>query len=150
DTGDEFIRFIYIVVTVALFALNSANILSDDFQAGKAIKLNNGVANVYLGLKFTILVAVILNSIEAANYITSISLFVLAIICIVLGFWKDVKALRIYGLVLSILSVVKLIIVDITYENSIGRAVSFLVCGVLCFAISAIYNLVDKKYKDGM
>jgi hypothetical protein len=38
--------------------------------------------------------------------------------------------------------------VDITYDNTIGHAASFFIAGILCFAISMIYNYIDKKYKD--
>ncbi len=54
-----------------------------------------------------------------------------------------------YGLVLSIISVIKLIIIDISYDNLALRAASFLVCGLLCFAISYIYNKLDKNNKVG-
>ena len=39
----------------------------------------------------------------------------------------------------------QLILLDITYDNTIGHALSFFVCGILCFVISTIYNIVDKK-----
>ena len=42
-------------------------------------------------------------------------------------------------------SVVKFIMYDITYENTIGRAISFLISGILCFGISAIYNHFEKQ-----
>jgi len=42
---------------------------------------------------------------------------------------------------------VKLILIDIYYDNSAGRAASFLVCGMLCFAISALYTYIDKRMK---
>ncbi len=38
--------------------------------------------------------------------------------------------------------------IDISYENTIGHALSFFLSGVLCFVISAIYSYVEKKYKN--
>ena len=61
-------------------------------------------------------------------------------------FYFRQKSFRIYGLGLTLISTVKLIMVDIAYENSIGHAFSFFLSGILCFAISAIYNLIDKKF----
>ncbi|MBP5178801.1 MAG: hypothetical protein J6066_04445, partial [Lachnospiraceae bacterium] len=64
------------------------------------------------------------------------------------GFIYKLKGLRIYGLVLSLVCVVKLVMIDISYENTIGHALSFFLSGVLCFVISAIYSYVEKKYKN--
>ena len=100
---------------------------------------------IYVGIKFTILMVIILNSFNSPNYLISIFAFLFAILCIVLGFCFSFKSLRIYGLVLSLVSIAKLILLDITYDNTIGHALSFFVCGILCFVISTIYNIVDKK-----
>ena len=54
------------------------------------------------------------------------------------------KALRVCGLVLVLLCVVKLVLVDIRYDNVLLRAAGFFVGGILCFGISLVYNLVDK------
>jgi hypothetical protein len=35
--------------------------------------------------------------------------------------------------------------IDTTYENTLGHALSFLISGILCFAISAIYNHFAKQ-----
>ena len=58
------------------------------------------------------------------------------------------KQLRIFGLVLSMVCVAKFIMVDITYDNNIGHAISFLISGIICFAISAIYNHFEKLDKS--
>ena len=48
------------------------------------------------------------------------------------------------ALVLVLLCVVKLVLVDIRYDNVLLRAAGFFVGGILCFGISLVYNLVDK------
>lgn len=125
-----------ILVALVIFLINSKNLLD---------KYPNLLAGIYVGLKFTVLMVVILTSFEAANYVISSLCIILAIASIVLGFVKEYKYLRIYGLILSMVSVFKLIMVDIRYENTLGNAISFFVSGVLCFAISMIYNYIDKK-----
>lgn len=102
---------------------------------------------LYAGIKFGIILLVSLISYDAAGYIVSVSVLAFAILCIVIGFNKifGAKELRIYGLVLAMVSVVKFIMYDITYENTIGRAISFLISGILCFGISAIYNHFEKQ-----
>ena len=36
---------------------------------------------------------------------------------------------------------------DIVYSDTVGRATSFLVSGILCFVISLIYNKLDAKLR---
>ena len=89
----------------------------------------------------------ILGSYEAASYLVSISLLLFAILSIVFGFYKDAVTFRLYGLVLSIVSVIKLIMFDIRYDSTLENAVSFFVCGLLCFVISFLYNRIDHRLK---
>ncbi|WP_026656903.1 DUF2339 domain-containing protein [Butyrivibrio sp. AE3003] len=102
---------------------------------------------LYAGIKFGIILLVSLITYDAAGYIISVATLAFAILCIFIGFNKifGAKELRIYGLVLSMICVVKFIMIDITYENTIGRAISFLISGILCFAISALYNHFEKQ-----
>ena len=105
---------------------------------------------LYAGIKFGVILLCSLIGYDAAGYIVSVATLAFAILCIAVGFNKKfgAKELRIYGLILSMICVVKFIMIDITYENTIGRAISFLISGILCFAISAIYNHFEKQGQD--
>lgn len=127
---------IYIIFTLALFMLNAKEQLRD-----KDLRWYGP----YVGIKFTILMVVILTSLEAESFIVSIFCFLFAVASISVGFFVKHKELRVYGLVLSLISVVKLIMIDITYDNNLGHALSFFISGLLCFAISAIYTRVEKS-----
>lgn len=133
---NEVCHLIMILLVLVVFMVNAKNLLD---------KRENIFAGIYVGFKFTVLVIVILNSFEAANYVISISCFILAIIGVVLGFRFQYKALRLFGLILSMISTFKLIMVDISYENTLGNALSFFASGILCFVISLIYSLIDGK-----
>lgn len=133
------LNVIYIIFTIALFVLNAKDQLNDKTKR---------LYGPYVGLKFTILMIVILSSYNAEGFLISIFCFIFAIISISAGFFVKHKELRIYGLVLSLISVIKLIMIDMTYNNTLGHAVSFFISGVLCFVISAIYARVEKKMKD--
>ena len=74
-----------------------------------------------------------------------IVLRVLAVLLILFGFWKSRKPVRIYGLILVLVSICKLILLDISYGKLELRAFSFLICGVICFGISFLYNRMDKN-----
>ncbi len=129
-------HMLIIVATLAAFMVNAKNILD---------KRDNMIAGIYVGIKFLVLMVVILESFESANYVVSIACFVMAIVSIVIGFVGEYKALRVFGLVLSMISTFKLIMVDISYADSLGNALSFFASGVLCFVISLIYNYIDGK-----
>lgn len=136
---DGIYKFLAILIAIALYSINIKNIFENFAQ---------NLAGIYICLKYTILIFAILNSIDAANFIIDIVFFIIAIVCIIIGFYKNYKSFRYYGLVLSLTSVIKLTLIDVTYSNSIGRAFSFFICGILCFVISLIYNKIDKNFKN--
>ena len=70
-----------------------------------------------------------------------------AVLCIAIGFKNSLltKGLRIFGLMTTLVFVVKFIIFDISFDSSVMKAISFLISGILCFGISAIYNHFEKK-----
>lgn len=129
----------YIIFTIALFVLNANEQLKDKERRWYG---------PYVGMKFTVLMVVILSSYEAESFLISIFCFLFAVASISIGFVIKHKELRIYGLVLSLISVVKLIMIDMSYNNTLGHALSFFISGLLCFAISAIYTRVEKRMKD--
>jgi len=102
-------------------------------------------AAYYMGARFTAFLIVFLASVEAGGYTYSVACFVLAITGIVAGFILKKKELRLYSLILSLVCVVKLVMIDISYDNTAGHAFSFIVSGILCFVISMIYQAADKR-----
>ena len=73
----------------------------------------------------------------------------MAILLILLGFKLKLKSLRVYGLVTTMIFAVKLVMIDITYDNVLGNALSFFISGLICFGISALYSIADKKLAAG-
>lgn len=125
-----------IITVIGIFFVNAKNILDNR---------NNLFGGMYVGFKFTFLMIVLMESFDAISYVISIACFVFAILSIVIGFIAKYKALRIYGLVLSLISTFKLVMFDISYDNTLGHSISFFVSGILCFVICLIYNLIDNK-----
>ena len=101
--------------------------------------------------KTVFLFFVILFSFEQTDTLLSVVVLVLALVFLIIGFvmefWKDfnMKPTRIMGLVLTIMSTLKLLLVDIYVENKLLLAVNLFVSGLICFAISFLYNILDKK-----
>lgn len=127
-----------ILITTALFVINTKEVLEKNtIQSG-----------LYVGAKYTALAILILNSFEVPNFLLSIVCLIIAIANIIYGFKENYKSLRIYGLLLALFNVVKLLLFDISFSNTIGLAFSLFICGSLCFAISFIYNKMEQKFKN--
>jgi uncharacterized membrane protein len=83
-------------------------------------------------------------------YVLSLACMVAALLVIALGFWSRARSLRLTGLVVLVICVLKLAVLDIGDVNSLMRVISFIIGGVICFAISALYNfLVKLQAKNG-
>ena len=134
DSGTVF-EITALVITVAAFVAEA--FVFDNSVIYKMISyLQLGAWMFYMLYKF-----------KTPDFVISVCMIFFAVICIVLGFWKrdTAKSLRIFGLVLTIIFVVKFIVVDISFDSSITKALSFLAAGILCFGISAIYNHFEKQ-----
>lgn len=136
--AQDLMHIFMVIWALILFMTNSKELLK---------KHHGMAAGIYVGFKFTILLVVILSSFETANFVISIGLFLLAVVFIVIGFIFQYKSLRVYGLILSMLSVLKLVMIDMAYGKLSELAAGFFVSGILCFVISLIYNTIDKKVK---
>ncbi|MCL1846434.1 MAG: DUF2339 domain-containing protein [Coriobacteriia bacterium] len=79
-------------------------------------------------------------------YVLSLASMVIALLIIALGFWSRVRSLRLYGLVIVILCVLKLVLFDLGALNTIMRVVAFIGGGIICFGISALYNFAVKRF----
>lgn len=137
-TSSGFEHLWFILITIALFVVNTKEVLEKDtIQSG-----------LYIGAKYTALAILILNSLDVPNFLLSIVCLIIAIANIIYGFKYDYKSLRIYGLLLALLNVIKLLLFDISFANTVGFAFSLFMCGSLCFAISFIYNKMEQKFKN--
>jgi len=105
---------------------------------------------LYTGIKFALLLCFTLVIFEAPRFIISICMIAYAVVCVTLGFRNRTigKMLRIFGLLTTLVFVVKFIIIDIGFDSSIMKALSYFISGILCFGISAIYNYFEKKGKN--
>ena len=68
-----------------------------------------------------------------------------ALVCAVIGFRTGIGGLRLYGLILTLVCVVKLVMIDITGLNGFAHALAFVAGGLVCFGISALYHYAVKR-----
>lgn len=103
---------------------------------------------IYLGLRVTIYVLVVLGVFgEIPGVGISCVLLLVALGAVIAGFRFRLKSLRLYGLVLTMLAVLKLLMLDVRHDNSLETVGCFLIAGILCFCINLVYNKV-KKYME--
>jgi hypothetical protein len=79
------------------------------------------------------------------GYPLSLLTMIFALLIVVLGFWRRSRALRLYGLVLTLACVAKLMLLDITGSDLLMRAIAFVAAGLICFGVSALYNFAVKR-----
>lgn len=86
----------------------------------------------------------LISDIETA-VITSSLIMVVAIISVIVGFVSERKEVRVYGLIVSILTSLKIMFFDFSDTPILERMLLFLIVGVIILAISCIYIILEKK-----
>ena len=129
-------KAIYMVIVVALACINIP------------VKENGSrYRYLYSGIKLGVVVFYSLSIFKAPEPVISMCMIAFAVLCIALGFKNSLltKELRIFGLITTLLFVIKFVVLDISFDSSVMKAMSYLISGVLCFGISAIYNHFEKR-----
>ena len=86
---------------------------------------------------------------EKARWIAQMSLSVLwgayAIALLAIGFWRNMRSLRLAALGLFGLTAVKLVLVDMAQIEEVYRIISFFVLGIFMIGTSYLYDRVEKR-----
>ena len=128
----------------ALGIVGSMLILAYSLRYSVKTKGRNRKLTVWQFVKFTLYCWIILVQLTSPSIVLNICLLLIAIAAVILGFRLDQKAVRIYGLVLSLLDVVILVLLNIDYSDSLQLAGGIVLCGALCFVISFIYSKISR------
>lgn len=123
------------IVLIGFTLINTRN------RLGVQYREFNALYNIFKLTIVSWLIILVLLHISPAVSAVSILISVLGII---VGFKFKLEYIRIYGLILSILSIIKISFIDIKLEGSLGTAICMFICGVLCFCISFTYSRIDK------
>lgn len=137
-----------LVFKLALTLCITALALAQSWLYIQGSKRQNGVVGFWLVFKYLLLTWAVIRSfaeLDAASAIYSVTGLVVAIISISAGFKLNIKSIRLYGLVLTVIMVAKFILVDLSQENSIVRVLALVLGGSLCFLISYIYNRLSES-----
>jgi hypothetical protein len=127
------------VLTAALGFMRIRDVLKNPHPAG----------HISLSVKVTVIILAVIRGFAPAwfeaVYVLSLASMVSALICVIAGFISRTKALRLYGLVLTLLCAIKLITYDVRDLETLLRIVSLIGGGIICFAISALYSYLEKR-----
>jgi len=104
--------------------------------------MNFKCKNMIMALFLTYMAIIIRTNLPVIN---SILLMVIALVCVGVGFVVKEKAVRIYGLVLSLLVCVKIVLYDYIGVSTLQRTVLFFAVGVIALIIAGIYIILEKK-----
>lgn len=132
---------VHIINLVLLFVLVFINM--PDMARNK-----NTVHSLYNVIKLTMFAVVTIQSFDMDAFVITLACLVVSITSIILGFISESKVIRIYGLILSIVSIVKLLLFDLSFDSDIARALVVMLCGVIAFAICLVYNIVQKRLEE--
>jgi hypothetical protein len=109
---------------------------------------NQPLVGLWIGFKYSVLTWVILWSVwnvRLESVMMSVAGLIIALLSIAVGFKLKMKSLRLYGLIITMLMVLKFIAVDLSQENSIIRIVALFIGGIICFGITLLYNKLNKE-----
>ncbi|MCL2088440.1 MAG: DUF2339 domain-containing protein [Oscillospiraceae bacterium] len=111
----------------------------------------NKLEEILTGIKLTGLIMALVHGNTSwfdNAYILSFVCMITALVCIVVGFIYRAKSLRQYGLVLTLMCVIKLVTFDVSGQDTYLRVVTLIGGGIICFIISAIYSYSVKKLDE--
>ncbi len=130
----------HVLTLLALLAACCQNIMPMVRHYGKSM----GVG-FYTGFKLTVFLQSALYSYQIESYVVTLACLFMALVLITFGFIRNYKPIRLYGLILSLYSIFKLVMIDVSYHSTLSRALTVMGCGVLAFIISFVYNKISKR-----
>ena len=110
-------------------------------------KSNSTADGLYFGIGLSVLALATIHgntNLFDQTYLLSLICMLSALVCVIIGLFGRNKALRLYGLSLTMACVLKLMTFDVAGLETLFRVLSLIGGGVICFAISAIYNYTVK------
>lgn len=144
--GTSFVLMSDDAVTTVIFLI--AILVAYTVNAKWQLSSEHPFAGFELCAKAALYLFVVFAKLEIAGVVLSIGFMCLAIGCVILGFYVRRKSIRLFGLILTVLSVIKCLLVDIEYSSSIYLPVGLLIAGLACFGISYVYSVFEKKLKE--
>jgi uncharacterized membrane protein len=131
-------RFFAFAISIIIFY-----ILSYIYHVKKEISPENGLARTgYLWIAAALSFLLIL--METTEFMTSVSWAVYALVILVVGFVINKKSLRLQGIIILIITILKVFLYDTRNLGTLARTISFIILGIILLVSSFLFA----KYKD--
>lgn len=115
-----------------------------------SFKETNEFKSIYRYIKTLIIISFVLRNLLVGDFtgaVIGLVWLVLASILILCGFKYTIREVRLYGLYLAIIAVIRLVLIDIPSNSSAMTVLLYIVGGIICFGIVFIYNKTEVRYK---
>lgn len=99
---------------------------------------------LYLLVSIYLTIAVMLLNLKP-RVVTSVLIMLIALISVIFGFVKRQKSCRIFGLALSMLVCLKIMLYDFAGVDGFIKTLMYFIIGVIALAIAAVYLVLEKK-----
>lgn len=134
------VLYVYCLLIMSTYAIY--NIVRNRFRRPRIITIISAIL-----CNINIFAAIEILEFSNANLLISITGIIVAIGFVTLGFTKYNKDLRLCGLIMLIVYVLKVAMVDVSkISNSGANIAMILAAGIMCFILSYVYNKLEKKY----
>lgn len=137
----------YLSIVITVYILVS--MLTEDYIDNRRISHNKTLIYAFLSTYIVVRLSFIVDIVyEVKQLMLSISLMIVALGSVFIGFKLNNPKLRKYGLILSLITCVKLMLVDFYSFDFIIKTLVFLVVGIIALIISYTFSKLENEYKN--
>ncbi|MEK6263779.1 MAG: hypothetical protein N2B06_03280 [Clostridium sp.] len=136
-------------LTTALIVYMLVSMFTEDYISTKTLRnykvLIYALLSTYIVVRLSFIVDVVY---EFKQLLMSTSLMLVALGSVFLGFKINNSKIRKYGLILSLITCAKLMLVDFYSFDFIIKTIVFMIVGVIALIISYTFSKLEKEYKN--
>lgn len=137
----------YLSIAITIYIL--ASMLTEDYIDNRRLSNNKTLIYAFLSTYIVVRLCFIVDIVyEVKQLMLSISLMIVALGSVFIGFKLNNSKLRKYGLILSLITCAKLMLVDFYSFDFIIKTLVFLVVGIIALIISYTFSKLENVYKN--
>jgi len=136
-------------LTTALIVYILLSMFTEDYIESKILRHNKVLIYAFLSTYIVVRLSFIVDVVyEFSQLLLSTSLMLVALGSVFLGFKINNSKLRKYGLILSLITCAKLMLVDFYSFSFIIKTLVFMIVGIIALIISYTFSKLEKEYKN--
>lgn len=149
-TNIDLIEVIVTVCALSIFSLIViSQLLSPRQKVGKSLSVNGQSIMCVIMLTLLVFDIMQITNVNTILLLPRVITMLVALAFVIFGFKRNIKALRIYGLILALVMIMGIVLIDVPSNDLLIKSGALFVGAVVCFAISIGYNIMDKRlYRD--